>query len=91
MRLSFFGSDDPAAYGIAYDLLPSVGLAPQTGEPWWFEESGRERFDLLPGVYAISANNLNGLFFRDPDLFASFRKRKPDYRAGYSILLYDLR
>jgi hypothetical protein len=91
VRLSYFGSDDPAAYGIVFDPLPSIGLRPKPDAPWWFEQRFREHFDLVPGVYAISANNLNGLFFRNRFLFSTFQSREPDFRAGYSILLYDLR
>jgi hypothetical protein len=91
VRLSYFGSDDPAAYGFAFDPLPSIGLKPAPGEPWWFEAGYREHFDLSPAVYAISANNLNGLFFKNRFLYSTFQSRMPDYRAGYSILLYDLR
>jgi hypothetical protein len=89
VRLSYFGSDDPAQYGIQYDALPSIGLRPDPGALWWFEKGSEEKFDLEPGVYAISANNLNGLFFKDPNLYKTFRERKPDFRAGYSILLYE--
>ena len=88
VRLSFFGSDDPAVYGIEYDPLPSIGLPPEPGKPWWFEPGYEETFSLEPGFYAVSANNLNGLFFKNPDLFAAFRTRTPDFRAGGSILLY---
>lgn len=97
VRLSYFGSDDPASYGIGYEALPSVGLRPEPNEPWWFEKDYKEEVDLTPGVYAISANNLNGLLpftdttFNDPDLYSEFRDKDPDFRAGYSILVYDLR
>jgi hypothetical protein len=91
LLLSYFGSDDPAAYGIDYEPMPSIGLRPAPGEPWWFEAGYEEHIQGSPGWYAVSANNLNGLFFRDPDLFSFLRTRKPDYRAGYSILVYDLR
>ncbi len=90
VRLSYFGSGDPSTYGIVYDPLPSVGIEPAPGRPWWFEKGYKEEFSLVPGVYAISANNLNGLCFNDPDLFSFFRDREPDFRAGYSVLVYDL-
>lgn len=97
VKLSYFGSDDPTVYGIDYEALPSVGLRPEPNEPWWFEKDYGEKVDLAPGVYAISANNLYGLFpftktkFNDPDLYSELRNRDPDFRAGYSILVYDLR
>jgi len=39
---------------------------------------------------AISATFLQGVYLRD-DPFASFRALRPSARAGYSILIYDLR
>jgi len=55
IRLSYFGSDDPAAYGIEYEALPSIGLRPVPGDAWWFEPKYEESFDPIPGIYAISA------------------------------------
>jgi hypothetical protein len=45
-----------------------------------------------PGWYAISASSLRlGLFQPETvDLYAFFRSRRPDARAGYSIYLYNV-
>jgi hypothetical protein len=88
--LSFFGSDDPGAYGIRYEPIPSIGLEPKPGEKWWFEPGYMALLYPHPGVYAISANNLNGLFLRNPNLYLAFRKKSPLFRAGHSILLYRI-
>jgi len=89
--LSYFGSGDPDEYGIKYEKLPSIGLPPGPGERWWFEPGYMERFVMKPGVYAISVNNLHGTFFKNPYIFTEFRDREPDFRAGGSIVLYDMR
>ncbi len=83
VRLSWFGSARPEAYGINYDLLPGV--------PHGFFRSGDPPFDPeqpAPGIYAISVTNLVGVVFPDPDLYAWFRERPPDDRIGYSIFIY---
>jgi hypothetical protein len=43
-----------------------------------------------PGVYAISATNLQGVKLADPDTYAWFREREPDAQIGYSILVYEV-
>jgi 4-amino-4-deoxy-L-arabinose transferase-like glycosyltransferase len=77
--LSYFGSDDPARYGIAYDALPSYVLK---GEPASAAALPADRF------VAISATNLQGVYFKDRDLYATWRERRPEAVIGYSILLY---
>jgi hypothetical protein len=46
-----------------------------------------------PGIYAVSVNYLAG--FLAPrgyeDYLAYFRQRPPDARAGYSILIYQVK
>ena len=81
MRLSYFGTADPAAYGIAYDPLPrwppprSVDFVPANPSP---------------GVYAISASNLQGVLLDDPSAFDWFHHRSPDAIVGGSILVYNV-
>jgi len=41
-------------------------------------------------VYAISATNLQGVYFSDHDLFAWFRERQPLAKIGYSIFVYQV-
>jgi hypothetical protein len=48
---------------------------------------------LHPGIYAVSVNFLTG-FLAPPgyeDYLMCFRQRPPDGRAGYSILIYDVK
>jgi len=89
IRLGYFGSGDAALYGIDYDYLPSVGLPPPAGEPWWFEPKARELapLELSGGPMAVSASLVAGLFLRDH--YAALRSREPAAQVGHSILIYE--
>ena len=81
VKLSYFGAADPAAYGIDYDPLPR-----------W---PPPQRVDFVPanpapGVYAISASNLQGILLDDPGAFDWFRRRDPDAIVGQTILIYHV-
>ncbi len=81
IRLSYFGSADPAYYGIEADLLPGY-MAPHP------THVTRE---VRPGdVVAVSATNLQGVYLDPADrpLMELFRSRKPLARIGYSIFIY---
>jgi hypothetical protein len=83
VRLAWFGSARPEAYGIPHDLLPGV--------PHGFFLSSNPPFnpdDPEPGVYAISVSNLVGAALPDPDLYAWFRDREPEAKIGYSVFIY---
>ena len=42
INLGYFGSGDPAHYGITYRSMPSVGLLPAgDGAQWWYEWDAR--------------------------------------------------
>jgi len=85
VRLSWFGSAYPEAYGITHDLLP--------GLPHGFLTWEHPPFDLNqpePGVYVISVTNLVGVYFPDHDLYAWFRARPPDAKIGYSLFIYEV-
>ncbi|HXG67227.1 MAG TPA: glycosyltransferase family 39 protein [Blastocatellia bacterium] len=86
VRLSYFGSADPAAYGIKYEPLPSYPryLWQQPGFPPFLLEPG-------PGVYAISATNLQGALLPIHNMYGWFRERKPDAVIGHSIFVYRVR
>jgi hypothetical protein len=85
VKLSYHGTADPTAYGVVYEPLPSYPYNQWTG-------------DTVPdillnppsGVYAISANNLQSLRFKNHDLYATFRERKPDAVVGHSIFIYRI-
>jgi len=82
IHLSYFGSDSPDRYGIAYDPLPSYLLKGDNGASHPF----------LPGSWvAVSATNLQSVYFTDKDYYAVFRDRPPDAVIGYSIFLYHLK
>jgi len=85
VRLSWFGSAYPEAYGIAYDMLPGV----PNGFPMW-ENPPFDRTRPAPGIYAISVTNLVGAMFPDHDLYAWFREREPDAKVGYSIFIFEV-
>jgi hypothetical protein len=81
LRLAYFGTADPVAYGLDAKWLPSH-LAP----PQHHIERRVERGDVV----AVSATLLHGLYLppEDAALLARFRDREPIGHAGYSILIY---
>lgn len=83
VRLGWFGSARPEAYGIDFDVLPGL----PHGFALW-EDPPFNRDDPEPGVYAISVTNLVGVLFPDHDLYAWFRARAPDERIGHSVFIY---
>lgn len=75
---SYAGVGRPAYYGLEKASLEGgngTGLA------------SFSRANPAPGLYALSANRLQGLL-PESDLFDWFRRREPDGSLGYSILLY---
>jgi len=78
LYLDYFGTCDPAAYGIRYQNVPGgyvYGPTPKANGP---------------GVAVISATKLQGLFAIDPahDFAAAFAHRKPDEVLGGSLYLF---
>lgn len=86
IKLSWFGSAYPGAYGIAYEPLP--GLPHHF--PMWFEPTPFDEQQPEPGVYVISVSNLVELPLEDKHVFTYFRAREPDARIGYSIYIYKV-
>jgi len=81
VKLSYFGTADPAYYEIPGDLLPSHMLPPP-------RVTAR---DVQPGdLLAVSATNLQGVYLppEDQPLMARLREEKPIDNVGYSILIY---
>jgi len=90
VRLAYFGSGDASYYGIDYDYLPSVGLAPtEEGQFWWFEKGAASLPDLeLVGEpIAISVTLLAGVFY--PGYYAPLREIEPVDNVGHSILIFE--
>lgn len=90
VNLGWFGTADPAHYGIQYTPLPGLGRD-EFFRRWWDVPFDRDAPE--PGVYAISVSNLAELPLREDEktVYAWFRAHPPDDRVGYSILIYDLR
>jgi len=83
VSLSYFGSDSPQRYGISYDWMPSFVL----DDP---RPALLRHLRPVTGWVAISATNLQGVYFPDKSLFAQLKARKPDAVIGYSIFLYNM-
>jgi hypothetical protein len=75
----------PEIYGLATRpmLVEQPGGAWTTGEGFYPERP-------LPGLYAISASHLQGVFLPQPDGLDWFRARPPDDKIGYSLFLYNV-
>ncbi|OGU16342.1 MAG: hypothetical protein A2076_02875 [Geobacteraceae bacterium GWC2_53_11] len=81
VSLSYFGADSPQRYGIDYDWLPSHYLYNPTPD---------KPYDISPDqLIAVSATNLQGVYFENRDEFAWLRKYRPLAKIGYSIFIYD--
>jgi 4-amino-4-deoxy-L-arabinose transferase-like glycosyltransferase len=81
LYLAYFGLADPAYYGINYtNVTGGYILSPLQ----------LERMDR-PGVIAISASDLQGIYFADEtrEWMQSFQKRTPVAVLGGSIYLYE--
>ncbi|MCX5786621.1 MAG: hypothetical protein NTX59_13150 [Elusimicrobia bacterium] len=82
--LSYFGVARPEYYGIKYILLPG-GLSNVE-----LDGTGEDICALKRPLLAVSATNLQGVYFPDHDVFGWLKQRKPLFTAGYSIFVYDL-
>jgi hypothetical protein len=81
LKLSYFGSADPAYYGIDAEMLPGYTSphAPHVTR------------EIVPGdVVAVSATNLQGVYLDPADrpLMERLRALEPIGRAGFSIRIY---
>ena len=86
VHLGYFGSAIPDIYGIRY--WPAPGFLHFVDGP---ESMAFNPYTPDPGWYAISRTSLRqGLVLTHPDLYACFRSRLHDTRAGYSINLYNV-
>lgn len=87
VHLSYFGTTDPNYYGIRYEWMPSYYL------PEDYREGGaRIRSFRMPtvGIVAISATNLQNVYFSDKQFYDWLKQYKPIDKIGYSIFIYDL-
>jgi hypothetical protein len=86
IKISYFG------YDAADHYLPPEKFE-DLDAPWDVKFVKSTRLDPSPGVYAISVNMLLGYFFPPgyQDYFGYFRERQPVARAGWSILIYEVK
>lgn len=81
IKLSYFGTSDPAWYGIRYEALPSFVLP----------DRGSLCRELKKGdMVAVSATNLYPIYVELGPLGEYLRKEVPQERVGYSILIYKM-
>jgi Dolichyl-phosphate-mannose-protein mannosyltransferase len=91
IKLSYFGSANPAWYGIEYDYLPSIGLRPSTPDgKWWYEPSSQEDCKPTDGIIAVSATNLHAQLFRNHQCYDWLRQYHPVATIGHSIFVYRI-
>jgi 4-amino-4-deoxy-L-arabinose transferase-like glycosyltransferase len=84
IKLSYFGTADPAWYGIRYEPLPSLVLPVSPGH-----QTCRE---LKQGDWvAVSATNLYPLYVDMGPLSEYLRQETPVGQVGYSILIYRMK
>jgi hypothetical protein len=81
IQLAYFGTADPAYYGIDSVYLP--------GSAFLNDESADAPAGK-PAYIAISETLLAGLYLDKPDRYARFRLRKPTAIIGHSIRVYNL-
>lgn len=86
VKLSWFGTADPAYYGLVYEPLPGL---PRHFNLWWEVPFNTEQPE--PGLYIISATNLWELPLEDKTVFAWFREQEPTARIGYSVLIFEVK
>lgn len=82
--LSYFGTADPRAYGVRHVPVLSVGNVPRPSEAGVSLHGEREV------LLAVSATNLQGVYYRDRGMFAWLRERRPAKVLGHSLFVYDL-
>jgi hypothetical protein len=80
LYLCYFGNADPSFYGIRYINLPSG-----------YFMNPAARLPDKPGVIAVSATKLQGLYVYSDvaDFYAALRARRPRQILGGSIYLFD--
>ncbi len=78
VRLSYFGSAMPEAYGIDYVPLPS-----------FFRLDGGATGGPPPRFTVISATTLHGLYLQGHDPFAAYRSRTPYRVLGHTLFVFD--
>ncbi|HOW28013.1 MAG TPA: hypothetical protein PK876_05895 [Elusimicrobiota bacterium] len=81
--LSYFGTGDPRAYGIAYVPVAGITMPPMTGD-------SIDAFSSPRTLFAISATNYQHTYYADKNLFRWLRQRDPVALVARSILVFDI-
>ena len=93
VALSYFGTADPARYGIDYLYLPSgnssLRYVPPPGENNLHYTPPSENSNSAPRFFALSASEYQSIAFGNKDVYEDFYRFVPNYMIGYSILIYD--
>jgi hypothetical protein len=83
VQLSYFGTADPAHYGIDYTYLPSPN-SPLRPTP------ALAPGEAAPRIVALSAYQYQGVAFADENAYGYFHRFRPNAQIGHSILIFDL-
>ncbi len=87
LLLSYFGSADPASYGITYQDLGCDGLdLAQDDKRFMHVNSDNPAKEY----WAVSATSLVGLNYPDHNWFAFLKDREPVKVIGSNIFIYDI-
>lgn len=89
VHISWFGTTYPHLYdtNLTYQHLPGHFSYPYPNE---VARSPYNPHNPEPGLYAISATNLQGSGLPFGDIFVSFRSQEPIARLGHSIFIYEV-
>ncbi len=80
---SYFGSADPAHYGIRYVPFGIVSNVERLGD-------APPPLRMKALLLAVSATNLDGVYYRDHAVFSWLKRKTPVFVAGHAIFVYDL-
>ncbi|MEA3307388.1 MAG: hypothetical protein U9Q34_06350, partial [Elusimicrobiota bacterium] len=80
---AYFGIARPEYYGIKYVPLGIISNVELEG-------TKEDLCKVNKVLFAISATNLQSVYYRDKETYDWLKDIKPVFRAGYSIFLYDL-
>jgi len=88
LKLGYFGTADPAVYGLEYEHMPGFPQ-PEFYLGMW-DNPPFNPAAPGPGVYAISVSSLWESHSESKDVYSWFREQEPDAQIGYSILIYEV-
>lgn len=81
IQLAYFGTIDPAYYGIDADYLQGTHV---------IQSRPKSADAPVPSHIAISATYLQGLYLQNRDRYAAYRDQKPVAVIGHSIWVFKL-